>query len=127
MRTSVAGKDAGTPASETVTPRVLFERTSNPAGVGGGAPGVRLGAGEIRIVPLKRFVEVPDVTNRIAACFGIEYGNADPVWPLFSVTACGWPAAVSFPGEKNWKLPVSALSPGFTRMTCVVHPPPSTE
>src|SRR5438093_10572864 len=120
MRTAVVAGDAGTPASETVTPPVLNEKTASPDGDLLPPPG------KTRTEPERIAAPAPCVWKRRALRAGIEYAKLVAVW-LSIVTATGCAAAVALPCPKNWTVPLIASSVGLTSATCVVQPPPSAK
>jgi hypothetical protein len=89
MRTALVAGDAGTPASETVTPPVLNEKTASPDG--DFAP-----PGTTRTEPERIAAPAPSVWKRRALRAGIEYAKLDAVCPSI-VTATGCAAADALP------------------------------
>src|SRR5262245_62475454 len=109
----------GTPASETVIPNCLKEKTTKDAGA---APA----EGVTRTEPASVEASAPAVTSLNELCLGMLYvkiGAANP----FAVTVTGAPAVVAVPWLKNCIVPVMVESVGLTSIIWVVQPPPSAK
>src|SRR3954470_13567967 len=108
----------GTPASETVTPAGLYEKTTRATGVVPEPPGTTATAPEAEAVAVPA---VPAVASFCELPAGIEYAK------LLALT----PAMVTFVAAPfvsvNCTVPLIGADVGLTRKIWVVHPAPSAK